>query len=713
MNDPNGLVYYNGKYHMFYQYTPDGTVVGNSCWGHAVSTDLINWEEKPVAIPMQNGIMAYSGSAVVDWNNSSGFGINGKPPLIAIYTGSHSVQDQRIAYSNDEGLTWTNYSGNPVLNLNNKQFRDPKVFWHNETQKWIMVVGTGFNNKISFYKSADLKNWTLLQSFGMTENISGMFWECPDLFKLYVDGDTTKPKWVLLHSTPGLRATQYFIGDFDGERFTWASPPPDGILIDDFESTDYNDWTVSGTAFGFSPVPGNIHSQKTVSGFLGNKLVNSFHNGNESRGKLISPAFTVQKNYINFLIGGGNQPSSLYIKLVVNGVSVRSSTGDNDEYVAWKHWDVSNYIGQTARIEIVDSSTGLWGHINIDHILQSDVIVDKVNTGPIDRGMDFYATQSFSDIPATDGRRIWLAWMNNWAYANYIPTHPWRGAMTIPREVKLETHNGQLKIVQKPIEELANLRKKELKFINKQLETINDVLNIGGSNNLLSNSSFKQFELKAKLAVSNQKGFSLKFKKRGMQHTEYVFDFEKKEIRFDRSKSGGLTWDPSFSIIQTEPLIVENGYFDLHLFVDNCSAELFAANGQIVMTNQIFPDSTSNRIELTSLGGEIVFEKFEVWRLDKNAMTSNPAGVNQPMFQVYPNPIINSNGTTIKIKDEKVGLVKFKLFDAVGKMIIEFQPSSNSMILPRNKFGNSVGSFFLTASDGISSQTETLIVVSQ
>ena len=173
MNDPNGLVYYNGKYHLFYQYNPLGSTWGNMSWGHAVSTDLINWEEKSVAIPMQNGIMAFSGSVIVDWNNTSGFGINGKPPLIAIYTGSGNVQDQRIAYSNDEGLTWTNYSGNPVITSNNKQFRDPKVFWHEETRKWIMAVGLGFNNMIGIYKSPDLKQWTFSDAFGMKENISG------------------------------------------------------------------------------------------------------------------------------------------------------------------------------------------------------------------------------------------------------------------------------------------------------------------------------------------------------------------------------------------------------------------------------------------------------------------------------------------------------------------------------------------------------------
>jgi sucrose-6-phosphate hydrolase SacC (GH32 family) len=389
---------------------------------------------------------------------------------------------------------------------------------------------------------------------------------------------------------------------------------------------------------------------------------------------------------------------------------VRKSTGDNDEFLTWKHWDVSKYIGQSGHIEIVDSSNVVWGHLHVDHILQSDVIVDKVNTGQLDQGMDFYAPQSYSDIPAADGRRIWLAWMNNWNYANSVPTSPWRGVMTIPREVRLETHNGQLKLVQSPVEELYRLHKNEVSFTNKNLSTINDALNIGGSNNLLNNSSFKQFELKAKIAVTDQKGFSLKFKKRGMQNTEYIFDFENKQIIFNRSRSGGLTWYQDFRFTQTAPLIVENGYFDLHLFVDNCSAELFTANGQIVMTNQIFPDSTSNRIELNSLRDDFIFQKFQVWRLDKNASIINPVIVNEPIFQVYPNPIINSNGMTIKIKDDKVNSLMFSLFDATGKLIYQFQPSSNSMILPRNKFGNCVGSFILSATDGISSQSQKLLV---
>ena len=219
MNDPNGLVYYKGKYHMFYQHNPFGTEPINISWGHATSADLVNWEEKPIAIPFQNGVMAYSGSVVVDWNNTSGFGVNGQPPLVAIYTGKTNVEDQRIAYSNDEGLTWTNYSQNPVLEMHNNQFRDPKVIWHQESQKWIMVVSAGYSQAILFYSSTNLKNWTLLNGFGSVGNVAAA-WECPDFFKLPVDNDPARMKWVLVHS---VGTGQYFIGNFDGQHFSWEN----------------------------------------------------------------------------------------------------------------------------------------------------------------------------------------------------------------------------------------------------------------------------------------------------------------------------------------------------------------------------------------------------------------------------------------------------------------------------------------------------------
>lgn len=704
MNDPNGLVYYKNKYHLFYQYNPNGLHPGNTSWGHAISSDLVNWEENPVAIPVQNGVMAYSGSIVVDWNNTSGFGINGQPPLVAIYTGKTNVEDQRIAYSNDEGLTWTNFGENPVLEMNNNQFRDPKVMWHEESKKWIMVVSVGYYQGILFYSSTNLKNWTLLTGFGYAGNLSGA-WECPDFFKLPVDNDSNNMKWVLVHS---VRTGQYFIGDFDGLHFAWENTAPTGILINDFESSNYGNWATTGTSFGAGPVTGNA----TFSGFLGNRLIIS---GNESQGKLISPDFTIQKNYIGFLIGGGYNPGKAYIKLVVNGQPVRTSTGMNEDLMKWKNWDVSALVGKTAHIEIVDSMTSVswgWGHINIDHIIQSDAPIDNIDNGQVDYGKDFYALQSFSDIPAQDGRRIWLAWLNNWNYASQIPTSPWKGMMSIPREVKLETHNGQIKLVQKPVEELKILRKDTLNYRNTNLSAIN---------NAIKNSVYKQFELRVKVATANKAGFSLKFKKKGSQYSQFTFDFINEVILFNRaSPTAELTNLGYFSQLQVAPLIIENGYIDIHLFVDNSSAELFTAGGQTVMSNQIFPDSTSNQIEITSLQQDMSFEELDIWNFEKTIVLPPPPPPPLPidqntflLFQAYPNPVIGKNELTVQISNENVGKLTFKLYNSTGMLIYEFRPASASVNIPIGKITKCNGIYFLKALKGHSTHTERLLVLDQ
>lgn len=702
MNDPNGLVYYNGKYHLFYQYNPNGAQWGNSSWGHAVSTDLINWEEKPVAIPAQNGMLAFSGSVVVDWNNTSGFGINGKPPLVAIYTGSGGgVQNQRLAYSNDEGDTWINYGQNPVLSLNNNQFRDPKVFWHEQTQKWIMSVSLGDYQSISFYKSADLKNWSLLSGFGSKGNVSGS-WECPDLVKLPVDNNPTDSRWVLVHSV--VPTAQYFIGNFDGQNFSWERSLPTGILIDDFEGGNYNRWTATGNSFG----PGPVRGIGTYSGYLGNQLLNSAFDANGGQGKLTSSDFVIQKNFISFLIGGGHHPNGTYINLVINNQPIRRSTGSNENILKWKSWDVSSLIGQTAHIEVVDSVLGRWSHINIDHIIQTDGINDELNFGQVDYGKDFYALQTFSDLP--NGRKVWMAWMNQWVYAASTPTTPWKGIMSIPREIKLERHSGQVKLVQKPVDELKTLRKESLSLKKTTLSlinsTIHNMINTPGSN-----SFFKQFELKAKITVGNKSGFSLKFKKNASLYTEFIFDFTNREIRFDRTTSTIGNLDENFKDIQVAPLVIENGYFDLQLFVDNCSAELFSAGGQVVMSNQIFPDSSATGIELTSLSEDFIFEEFDIWKLEKNNRVPVPNTMKSALFQVYPNPLTANNSLAIRIKDDYIGNVSFRLFNSAGMLISEFRPEGNLALLPENKFGKARGIYFLTGSNGQITQTEKLLIL--
>ncbi|WP_224491408.1 glycoside hydrolase family 32 protein [Robertkochia flava] len=232
MNDPNGLVYHQGVYHLFYQYYPDDIVWGPMHWGHAVSEDLIHWQHKPVALYPDDLGYIFSGSAVVDTDNTSGLGSGGKAPLVAVFTyhdpekeplGGNDHQTQGIAYSLDNGDTWEKYQGNPVLaNDTFKDFRDPKVYWDEDSARWMMLLVAGDHLRI--YSSPDLINWTYLSEFGRDRGAHGGVWECPDLFPLKVEG-SDEEKWVLLISINpggpnGGSATQYFVGDFDGTTFT-------------------------------------------------------------------------------------------------------------------------------------------------------------------------------------------------------------------------------------------------------------------------------------------------------------------------------------------------------------------------------------------------------------------------------------------------------------------------------------------------------------
>jgi fructan beta-fructosidase len=229
MNDPNGMVYYQGQYHLFYQHYPDKPVWGPMHWGHATSTDLMHWQHQPIALYPDSLGYIFSGSAVVDVYNTAGFAKKGETALVAIFT--HHLPDapkdkidfqyQSLAYSVDNGVTWTKYAGNPVLkNPGIIDFRDPKVIWYEPEQKWVMALAT--KDCITFYASTDLKNWATLSEFGKTAGAHGGVWECPDIFALEYNG---RQVWVLLVSiNPGApnggSATQYFLGDFDGKSFT-------------------------------------------------------------------------------------------------------------------------------------------------------------------------------------------------------------------------------------------------------------------------------------------------------------------------------------------------------------------------------------------------------------------------------------------------------------------------------------------------------------
>ena len=217
INDPNGLAYHNGEYHLFFQHNPFGSRWGYMSWGHAVSTDLIHWKQLNVALKPDALGDIFSGCVVIDKNNTAGFG---KDAMIAIYTSAGSSQSQSIAFSTDNGRTFIKYRNNPVLsNPGRPDFRDPKVFWYEPSGQWIMSLATG--KTISFYQSTDLKTWAKLSEFGSGIGAQGGVWECPDLFPLKFEDET---KWILLVSlNPGApnggSGTQYFIGEFDGVNF--------------------------------------------------------------------------------------------------------------------------------------------------------------------------------------------------------------------------------------------------------------------------------------------------------------------------------------------------------------------------------------------------------------------------------------------------------------------------------------------------------------
>lgn len=218
MNDPNGMFYKDGEWHLYYQYNPYGSLWENMTWGHSVSKDLVHWEALPLAIEADALGTIFSGSCVVDKDNTAGFGKNA---VIAFYTSAGEAQTQSMAYSTDGGRTFIKYEKNPVVTFNAPDFRDPKVFWYDGTNRWIMMLAVG--QEMQIWSSANLKDWQKESSFGSEYGNHGGVWECPDLLKI-------EDKWVLIcNINPGGpfggSATQYFVGDFDGHKFTCESMP--------------------------------------------------------------------------------------------------------------------------------------------------------------------------------------------------------------------------------------------------------------------------------------------------------------------------------------------------------------------------------------------------------------------------------------------------------------------------------------------------------
>jgi fructan beta-fructosidase len=440
MNDPNGMVFYEGEYHLFYQYYPDSTVWGPMHWGHAVSTDLVQWEHLPIALYPDSLGYIFSGSAVIDWKNTTGFGSVESPAMVAIYTyhdpvlenqGSDLFQTQGIAYSLDKGRTWIKYENNPVIaNPGIRDFRDPKVAWHEASNQWIMILAV--KDRVHLYSSPDLKAWAFESEFGAAIGAHGGVWECPDLFQLTTEDGTSK--WLMLVSInpggpQGGSATQYFVGDFDGKKFV--------------------------------------------------------------------PSDTITR----------------------------------------------------------------W----------------------VDYGADNYAGVTFSDIPATDGRRLFIGWMSNWQYAQIVPTINWRSAMTIPRQLQLKKEKSGYRLVSAPVVEMDKITANVI-----PLSQNASVAN--GANYSLA------------IAAIPKEPFTLVLSNNLSERVEITIT--KSAVSIDRTKSGITNFHPAFAAVHSAPL---GGIKvkTVKVFVDASSIEVFVNNGELVLTDLIFPNAPLQNINYSGKIGSL------------------------------------------------------------------------------------------------------------
>ncbi len=655
MNDPNGLLYYDGTYNLFFQWNPNGTTWGDISWGHAVGPDLLHWQQlsppAPPAIAASSEELIFSGSAVADVYNTSGFGSPGNPPLVAIYTSAYTgtatlpngqfvlggQQSQSIAYSLDNGVTWTQYAGNPVILLppnpyqaQYNNFRDPKVFWYAPDRKWVMIASLSALHKVVLFSSPDLKNWSFMSEFGPADAIGGN-WECPDLFQLPVDGNNASKKWVLmLGVNPGAIAggsgTQYFLGNFDGTTFTAddvidTQQPHGSIVIENFEAPSYAamDWTATGGLAGSAPTFGGVEGQQTITGYKGKQLLDTFIGGDATQGTLTSPAFKLSKPYLNFLIGGGYHPynpatygtpsdTETAVNLLVDGKVMDTATGSDSEHLGWRSWNVSALEGRTAQIQVVDANSGGWGHINADQFVLSDV--PKAEAHWVDYGPDFYAASTWNGLPAN--LQVGIAWMNNWDYGGNIPTAPWRSAMSIPRQFSLQTINGQVVLTQQPVADFPKLLGGTV-----YASTGSQVVLPGTSRAAAGNATGETLDITAEFQNVNAERFGLKVRKGSNGDETLVgYDAKRQEVFVDRWNSGNVGFDPSFPGIYVAPLKPDSqGHVTLQILVDWSSVEVFANNGQVALTAQIFPSPTSRQVAAFAEGGDAILNSVNIRRV--------------------------------------------------------------------------------------------------
>lgn len=424
MNDPNGLFYKDGVWNLYFQYNPYGSQWENMTWGHSTSTDLVHWKFQGTPIQPDAVGTIFSGSAVVDKNNTSGFG---KDAVVALYTSAAENQTQSMAYSTDNGKTFTKYEGNPIITSTVPDFRDPHMFWNEGIKKWNMILAAGQHMEI--YSSDNLKDWKYESSFGEKYGNHGGVWECPDLMKMKVRG-TDKEKWMLIcNINPGGpfggSATQYFVGDFDGHKFTCDSKP---------------------------------------------------------------------------------------------------------EVTKW-----------------------------------------------MDYGKDHYATVTFDNAP--EGRRVAIAWMSNWQYANQVPTQQYRSGNSIPRDLGLFEYKGETYCSVVPSPEMTAARSK--KAGKKLTESCEMVVNLKGN---------------ATITLSNDKG----------EKVVMNYDAKAETFSMDRTKSGKVDFSKDFAAVTKAPTY--GNISQLRIFIDKSSIEALDADGKMSMTNLVFPSKPYNKVTVKGKGKYQVYD---------------------------------------------------------------------------------------------------------
>ncbi|KAL4932599.1 glycoside hydrolase family 32 protein [Aspergillus undulatus] len=540
-------------------------------------------------------------------------------------------QAQSIAYSLDKGMTWKTYdAANPVIaeppapyQDQYLEFRDPSVFWHEETHCWISVISLAKLHKVLIYTSPDLKHWDLASEFGPANAVGGV-WECPSIFPLSLDG-SKKTKWVLMlglnpGGPPGTvgSGSQYIVGDFNGTTFTAdansiydRSCPQDSVIFEDFEGDETfaaRGWTTTGGLTNASPAKGTLAGQNPVTGYLGQQLLNTFLNGDGTTGTLTSTPFEISHKYINFLVGGGNNANETAIRLKVDGQTVHTSTGSNSESLACQSWDVSALQGKSAVIEIFDNATGGWGHINVDQISFSNTRATNKVANWLDWGPDFYAALGFNGLPQE--QRTIIAWMNNWQYGAVIPTDPWRSAMSVPRHLALETIDGKATLVQEPAGKWKALTYGGRTFTFRRVEGVRDLGRIGKTLEIeLTFSSREQSSTargaKFGIAVAATKDYS--------HETRVGYDFSTQQVFVDRTRSGNVAFDGTFASVYYAPLSpTADGTVSLRVLVDWSSVEVLGGRGQATITSQIFPATDAVYGRLFSTGGETSEVKLRV-----------------------------------------------------------------------------------------------------